>query len=39
MEVVPTQVDLYMNDVKQEEPKNLFVSVDTSVRLLVKNRK
>lgn len=39
MEVVPTQLDLFMNDVKQEEPKNIFVSVDTSVRLFVKKRK
>lgn len=31
-------IELHTNDGKQEEPKNIFVSADTSVRLLVKKR-
>lgn len=41
MKVVPWQVeliDLHTNDVKQEEPKDIFVSRDTPARLLDKNR-
>lgn len=41
MKAVPWQVeltDLHTNDVKQEEPKDIFVSRDTPARLLVKNR-
>lgn len=39
--VCPSQVEwiaLHKSDVKQEEPKDIFVFVGTSVRLFVKNR-
>ena len=29
----------YMNNVEKEEPKNIFVSIDTSVRLFTRKRK
>lgn len=39
--VVPPQadvIDLHTSDIKYEESKDIFVFVDTSGRLLVKNR-